>query len=267
MFRSKNKRVIEDSICDIGSFTMSLLKRNRPNLPECQKRIIAQDLMSRANEKIISDNAPPEVFKFGENSKARKILQPRSSTISSSGIPIDAGNNSKPILKAEKPKVVGVVRKREHNKYCSSGISEENPVEHKNTCRHASASDISMDIPESKKMKTSMTCDAESASYNSPPAQNVFERLYTSRKSIRGSYENVSLCRRRLFSSANSSNDSFEKIDSVVVKKEEQGFNRKRYPSRLPRNNSIEKGNDSMSDCIDSIQNAMKSLNLNHELC
>ncbi|KAG5877139.1 hypothetical protein JTB14_027113 [Gonioctena quinquepunctata] len=253
MFRFKNKRVIEDSICDIRSFTMNLLKRARPNLPE--------SLISGANEKIISNNAPPEVSKFGEKSKERKILQPRTSTSSSFGISVDAMNNSEPILKVEKPKVVGVVRKREHNQYCSSGIAEENPVEHRNTYRHAS--DISMGIPEAKKMRLSVTYDAESASHESPRAQNVFDRLYTSRKSIRIPRENVNLCRRRLFSSANSSNDSVEDIDSVVVEKEEQGFNRRSYPSRLPRNNSIEKCNDSMSDCIDSIQNALKKLNLN----
>ncbi|KAG5886380.1 hypothetical protein JTB14_033591 [Gonioctena quinquepunctata] len=262
MFRFENKTVIEDSICDIRSFTMDLLKRTRPNLSESQKRIIAEDLISRANEKILNNNAPPEVFKFGEKSKARKILQPRSSTTSSSVISIDAGTNSKPSLKAEKPKVVGVVRKREHNKYCSSCIAEENTVEHKNTCRHASACDISMGIPETKKIRTSLTCDAESASNKSPRAQNVFDRLYTSRKSIRGSKENVSLCRRS-FSSKNASNDSVEKIDSVVVNKEKQGFNRRSYPSRLPRNTSLEKCNDSMSHCIGSIQNALNSLKLN----
>ncbi|KAG5899444.1 hypothetical protein JTB14_015298 [Gonioctena quinquepunctata] len=99
---------------------------------------------------------------------------------------------------------------------------------------------------QAKKMRTSVTCDAESASHKSPRAQNVFDRLYTSRKSIRIPKENVSLCRRRLFSSTNSSNDSVEKIDSVVVKKEEQGFDRRSYPSELPRNNSIEKCNDSV---------------------
>ncbi|KAG5890738.1 hypothetical protein JTB14_013085 [Gonioctena quinquepunctata] len=124
------------------------------------------------------------------------------------------------------------------------------------------ASDISMGIPEEKKMSTSLTCDAVSASNESPHPQNVFDRLYTSRNSIRGSKENVNLCRRS-FSSRNASNDSVEKIDNAVVKKEKQGFNRRSYPPRLPRNNSIEKCNDSMSDCIGSVQNALDSLNLN----
>ncbi|KAG5885307.1 hypothetical protein JTB14_010080 [Gonioctena quinquepunctata] len=238
MFRFKNKTVIEDIICDIRSFTMNLWKRTRPNLPESQKRIIAEDLISIANEKIISNNAPPEVFKFGEKSKERKILQPRTSTPSSFGRSVDAMNNSEPSLRAEKPIVFAVERKREHNEHCSACIAKENPVEYKNTCRYASASDISMGIPEAKKMRTSLTGVAGSASNKSPRAENVSDRLYTSRRSIRGSKENVSLCRRS-FSSQNASNDSVEKINSVVVKKEEQGFNRRSYPSRLPRNSMV----------------------------
>ncbi|KAG5899530.1 hypothetical protein JTB14_008217 [Gonioctena quinquepunctata] len=200
MFRFKNKTVIEDIICDIRSFIMNLF-------------------ISRAND----NNAPPEVFKFGEKSKERKILQPRTST------------SSKPSLRAEKHKVVGVVRKREHNEHCSACIAKENPVVHKNTCRHASAS---MGIPEAKKMRTSLTGDAVSASNKSSRAENVFPRLCTSRKRIRGSKENVTLCRRS-FSSKNASNDSVEKINSVVVKKEEQGVNRRSYPFRLPRNSMV----------------------------
>ncbi|KAG5872449.1 hypothetical protein JTB14_008949 [Gonioctena quinquepunctata] len=209
---------------------MNLLKRTIPTLPDSQMRFIAVDLVSRVNERIITYSAPPEVFKFGEKSKARKIVQPRT----------------------EKPKVVWVVRKREHNKYCSVCIAKENPVE--NTCRYASSSNISMGIPEAKKMRTSLTCDAGSASNKSPLTQNVFDRRYSSRKSVRDSKD-------ASFSSKNVSHDSIEKI--VISKKEEQCFNRRSSSSRFLRNDWVEKFCDSMSDCIGNVHNALNSLKLN----
>lgn len=252
----------DKSISELLEFTLNLLRRTRPYLNEAQARIIAQDLIARAQYSYVDKpNAAKGPFLFSGKSSSPNHRREEKSYSSYS---ITKENKSpcggltdtqKSRLKIEIQNNISStkadhssVRKRTHWRSCStvekntSGVinhrkststgaleSSRRPCRQENVSQKIFRSDVNAGAPNMKKKRLTESLNESNCSNRE---SDVFERLYAARK--KPDVERV-----------------FKKKDSWIKIADQSLANKSRSSSH-----------ESMDVCIGSVQKALKTLKL-----